>query len=155
MIQLFCLLFALLLFGGYALHAANKHAVISRDLLVEAIRLVENTPRGFVGRQGERSEWQFKPATWSQYSDKPFTWASESRALCVAEQQRVAYAHVAWILARLPSLGRPTNSYQVGIVWCAGYGAAEEDRITHAQYDYADRVHNIYHELLKKSVKRR
>ena len=144
-----CIILALIVSG--VLYAASKAAPLDPRLIVEAIRQVENTPRGWVGRVGERSEWQFRYETWTQYSAKPFHWASSSRVECVKEQHRVAMAHAEWILRSLPDLNLSANAYSVGLVWTAGYGNVQNGDITPAKYAYAERVEAVYHELVKKT----
>jgi hypothetical protein len=125
---------------------------VDDDLLLEAIRRVEHTARHQVGRAGERSEYQFIPAVWRQHSKFPIWRASSNKPECVAEQQRVARAHLSWIRVAMPRIGLSTTPYTLALVWNAGIGRVSRHETSLAQQDYANRVNNTYQNLVSSST---
>lgn len=137
-----------LLFSFFAA-GADAAGGLRLDLVVEAIRLVENSPRARIGRAGERGPWQMKPATWAMFSARPLWWASGEAWVCQAEQRAAAAREVAWIRAALPSLGLSESAWSIGLVHNAGYGAVHARAVSGAQWDFAVRVENVYRELAR------
>ena len=95
-------------------------------------------PGQLPGRHGERGPWQITPAVWRKYSRTIQATAS------MAEQRRVATAHLKATLLDLWRHSLPETPYWVALVWNAGMtgaviGAPAESR------DYAQRASNLYH----------
>jgi len=92
-------------------------AAVSDDTVLHFIALKEtgNNPHAR-GIRGERSEFQFMPNTWRQYSRLPHA----SAATNPAESERVAHAYLADIRANLRKRGLPETAYYIAASWHAG-----------------------------------
>lgn len=137
---------------AFAARTFIRPAPLDIDLMIQALRMVENTPRGYVGRAGERSEWQIKAEVWRVHSTRPFEWASSSLPNAVAETKYVVRAHINWIVSRVESVGLRKDSYDVALVWTAGLTGAVNWGTPEKQA-YATRAFNLYHELADKAQK--
>jgi hypothetical protein len=140
--------FRVMRFAWLLLFAAPAFGAVDVDRVIQALAAVENSA-GRVGAAGERGELQFLPAVWRMYSQRPFAWAQGSAPEMRREQARVARAHVAWIMARLPRLGLSESARSVALVHNAGYGRVQRGALLPRHRDYAERVENVYRELCR------
>ncbi len=121
------------LISGPAVHAWE------RVMVLEAIHQVENpndTMR--IGRRGELGPFQFRPAVWHMYTQKPFELAADR-----AEAQLVAEQHFEWIKKGLERNKLEVTPYHVGLVWNAGLRATLNGRASAQSRYYAERVANL------------
>jgi hypothetical protein len=123
----------------------SAQAQIIHETMLEAIKAIEAVPSvSFVGKAGERSEWQITSAVWRELSAFPFASASRSEPIYRAETQRVARKHLQWVLTALKGLGLPETPYSVGLVWNAGYGTIARRSLKSRHVSYAQRCENFY-----------
>ncbi|MCM2304073.1 MAG: lytic transglycosylase domain-containing protein [Elusimicrobia bacterium] len=75
---------------------AQRIGGVDIEALLRALAAVESgsDPRA-IGRAGERSQWQIRPATWRQYTRAPFAAATTNEVLA----QLVARTHLRTLLA--------------------------------------------------------
>lgn len=142
--------FVLLVGLAFAAPALLKDPPLDIDLMMEALRQTENTPRAYVGRAGERSEWQIRREVWIANSHQPFEWASSSLVPAREETKCVVRAHIEWIKWQLEAAKMPRDPYNVALVWTAGLNATKLMNFSAAKHDYALRAANIYYELQRK-----
>jgi hypothetical protein len=109
--------------------------------LAWAIAQVEtgDKPRA-VGAHGELTRFQFRKATWEEWSDVPFRRAPRDEV----EADRVFEKHARWIVGALEGLGLEVSVASVAIMWNAGYGNVMHGRVPDSSLDYALRVENLY-----------
>lgn len=110
-----------------------------RSDVLDAIHEVENphnTTR--IGRRGELGPFQFRPAVWYTYTQKPFSLAAEN-----AEALLVAEAHYEWIKRGLERNKLEANPYYIGLAWNAGLHATVNGRTSDISKYYAQRVANL------------
>jgi len=124
---------------------SSAFASVDLAKMVETIRVVENSST--TGKAGEQGPWQILPSVWRQYSREHISWASSKRPECVAEQRRVASAHVNWIRKQLPKIGAAETPYFIALVWCAGFENVRLGKLNAGKKDYAQRAENIYGSL--------
>ncbi len=93
-----------------------------------------------VGRAGERSAWQFTPATWRRYTRTEFTQASTDATLA----HLVAQLHLRYLRVELETRGQLVNPYTLALAWNAGLAGVLKNRAGFPARDYAERVDNIY-----------
>lgn len=119
---------ALLLFLAVSSSAA---ASVDESVMLWAIGSVEsgNDPRAIGKIRRERSEWQFMPGTWTQYTDAPFERATTDPSLA----RRVARQHLDAIVHRLERNRKPVTPQNIARAWNPG-----------APTDYAQRITNLY-----------
>lgn len=117
--------------------------------VVEAIRQVENWNGRSVGASNEFGPWQFTADTWFDFSNHPFWWAGDHAPKCKAEQHRVALAYVTWIHAHLLDIPIKESAYSIALVFTCGYSGVKHGKPSRAKRDYAQRVQNIYDQLVK------
>ena len=123
----------------------SAQAQVIHDTMLEAIKAIEAIPYlSFVGKAGERSEWQITPAVWRELSVFPFASASRSEPIHRAETQRVARKHLQWVISSLKGLGLPETPHSVGLVWNAGYGTIARRSQKSRHVSYAQRCENVY-----------
>lgn len=110
--------------------------VSARDATLEAIRMLEN-PRGLEtpGPHGELGVYQFREATWRQYTSAPFAQAIDRQL-----SDRVAEQHYDWLKSRLEANGVAVTPYTIALAWNAGIGAVVRGRQSPAAIDYAMRA---------------
>jgi hypothetical protein len=107
--------------------------------VLDAIHQVENPNNTLrVGRRGELGPFQFRPAVWHAYSQKPFALAAD-----LGEAQAVAELHYDWIKRGLERNGLAVSPYQIGLVWNAGLTATLNGRTSANSRHYAQRVANL------------
>jgi hypothetical protein len=117
----------------------QKAAAASRSETLEAIHSVENplnTARR--GRAGELGAYQFRPATWHMYTQRPFSDAADRRY-----SDEVAVQHYEWLKKTLTKAGIEPSTYNVALAWNAGASAVIKGRVSSFSRDYATRVDNL------------
>lgn len=116
----------------------SVHAWERLDVL-DAIHQVENPHNTMrIGRRGELGPFQFRPAVWYSYTQKPFSLAADG-----AEAQTVAEAHYEWIKRGLERNKLDVTPYHIGLVWNAGLQATLNGRASANSRHYAERVANL------------
>jgi hypothetical protein len=111
-------------------------AQTSRETFLKAINMVENpenhrTP----GRHGELGPYQFRPETWRQHTNIPFSQARDS-----AVSRIIAGFHYDWISEQLRSMGLAVTDYNLAKAWNMGVTAV---RLNRRSTDYPQRVVNL------------
>jgi hypothetical protein len=122
---------------------AGKAKAASRWETLEAIHAIENpsnSPKP--GRFGELGAYQFRQTTWTMYSRRPFSDATNRH-----HSDEVAVLHYEWIKTTLGRAGIEASTYNIALAWNAGASAVIGDRVSHASRDYASRVENIANSL--------
>lgn len=114
--------------------AIPAQAAYNRDIQLEAIRLVENTPGR--GKHGELGPWQLTKGVRARVGghDK----AAAMRWLIIVEGDMKRY-HIA------------INPYNVGLVWNGGINAVRRGKIADSTCDYALRVSNLAETLYERT----
>ena len=123
-------------------------AASERWRTLQAINWVEN-PRNSLrtGPRGELGPYQFRPATWRMYTDKPFALAVEREAA-----DEVAVQHYEWIRRGLLRAGIAPTPYRIALVWNAGFDQVVNDRAPASAYAYAEQVANLVGVLKSQEV---
>lgn len=138
----------LLLLFSTALAGRSIPDDVDLDLMVSALRQVENWDGRSRGSAGERGYWQITPAVWSQFSDaRPFQYADSRSPGAVEIQRTVASVYVLWIRRRLIEGNMRLTPYNFALVWSAGWDCVFHHRPhspSKAKRDYAKRAVNIY-----------
>ena len=119
-----------------------------RGDVLEAIHQVENpnnTTR--IGRRGELGPYQFRPAVWNTYTQKPFSLAADQ-----TEARAVAEMHFDWIKRGLERNKVAVTPYFIGLAWNAGLMAALNGRTSANSQQYAQRVANLVEHATKQAV---
>jgi len=111
------------------------------EILLDAIAQVEsaNNPLA-IGAAGERTEYQFMAATWSQYTRVPFIFAGRDRLL----SRQVAREHLAWLRRELVARGFGDSPEVLAAGWRFGADNARGSR----RVDSSQRVANLYVDFL-------
>jgi len=110
-----------------------------RGDVLEAIHQVENPNDTLrIGRRGELGPFQFRPAVWNAYTQKPFSLATDR-----TEAQAVAEMHFDWIKRGLERNKLEVTPYRIGLVWNAGLSATVNGRASATSLHYAQRVANL------------
>lgn len=126
-----------MLFGCVSLMGAKE---INPDHLLRCIAQVEsNDVSTKIGKQGERSKYQFMRQTWVMYSRIPFQLIGQSKYQ--PDVEKVARQHLEYIKTVLVQRRMAVSIYNIALLWNGGvnrlvYGAATKD--------YAKRVENLY-----------
>jgi hypothetical protein len=132
-----CFRSAVLAACAFAAFAGSAKAQ-SRWATLEAIHCLENpSNRLSPGPCGELGAYQFKAATWHQYSQRPFASALNRQA-----SDDVAIRYYAWLKAQIERAGFPATSYNIALAWNGGMSAVS-GRATHSVRDYAERASNL------------
>ncbi len=123
-------------------------AASERWRTLQAFNWVEN-PRNSTrtGPRGELGPYQFRPATWRMYTDKPFAMALQREAA-----DEVAVAHYEWLRRGLLSAGLEPTPYRIALAWNAGLDQVINDRAPASAYAYAEQVANLAAELKAREV---
>lgn len=103
-----------------------------RRFLQHIAEVETNNNQWKIGRHGERSVYQFKRSTWSQYVNLPFYYASQDRRLATT----VAYMHLDWLRE---NLGPEASWYNLALAWHYGLDGMRG----RSNDDYANRVVNL------------
>lgn len=133
--------------------AADRDREIDIDLMLEAIRQVENWDGHSRGAAGERGPWQMTRPIWQVLTDKPFDWADSPNLDHQIESHRVAREWVYEIRKLLRNRKLVATPYNVALVWTSGWGVFSfyhPKPVSAAKKDYAQRATNLYLDLLKK-----
>jgi hypothetical protein len=110
--------------------------------LLSAIAQVESGNRDeLIGPRGERSRYQISETVWRQHR----RWAAFDRCRGHAAYD-VAFAHLRWLDAKLPTNHTARREYVLSWVWHGGLSSW--DRKSARLHDYANRVSNLYREAL-------
>lgn len=110
----------------------------SRWATLEAIHSLENpTNRRSPGPCGELGAYQFRSATWHQYSQRPFYAALDRQA-----SDDVAVRYYNWLKTQIERAGYPATTYNVALAWNGGLSAVS-GRATRSARDYAERAANL------------
>jgi len=126
-------------FAAFALIFSSSVQAWERTDVLDAIHQVENPHNTMrVGRRGELGPFQFRPAVWYSYTQKPFSLAADGN-----EAQAVAEAHYDWIKRGLERNKLDVTPYYIGLVWNAGLHATLNGRASANSKHYAQRVANL------------
>jgi len=110
-----------------------------RGETLQAINWVENPRNSMkVGPRGELGPYQFRPATWRMYTNKPFELAAQRE-----HADEVAVLHYEWLKRGLQGAGIEPTPYTIALAWNAGLGQVINDRVPPATYAYAEQVANL------------
>ena len=124
-------------------------ASIVIPILLASIAAVETGGNpAAIGAHRERSAYQMTAETWRMHAkpDEPFSLASAPDGEVAA---RIAEAHIIWLTRELERAGVPITVETLAMGWNMGAHAAIKRRLTTAApTDYAERVANIYADLL-------
>lgn len=114
--------------------------------LVDCWLQVENWDGHSVGRQGERGYFQFKRATWAQFSEYDFHTAGLRGPGPFDVQKQTAARFVSAIAHLLEVYGLPRTVYNFALGWRAGVENLRLGHVTAEERDYAMRVVNLYYD---------
>jgi hypothetical protein len=129
-----CLAFAL---AFLALAAGAKAQ--SRWATLQAIHCLENpTDRTSPGPCGELGPYQFRAATWHQYSQRPFSLALNRQA-----SEDVAVRYYNWLKTQVERAGFPATTYNIALAWNGGVTSLSSWRVPRSVRDYAQRASNL------------
>ena len=125
-----------------ALMAMNASAGLSK---IEALSMIETgDDDGAIGRAGEVSRFQIRPAVWRQYTQS--TAYNDSRIASIVAQKHLLY------LAAIfrDHTGREAGDFDLYVLWNAGVGYYERlgfsaDRVNRVIRDRAQRYFNLCH----------
>jgi hypothetical protein len=135
-----------LVVGVCAVRAAG--AADERWATLEAIHNLEN-PRNLVrpGPCGELGAYQFREATWRDYTAAPF-----QRALERPVSDAVAEQHYDWLKHQLERAHVPVSAYTIALAWNGGIRAATTGRAPRSARNYAQRAANLAAVLARETV---
>lgn len=142
----------LIVFVSVALANGRNDISLDLDLVLKAIIKAENWQGRGTGVHGELGPLQVRPSIWIANSFKPLAWAEGTHPAMKYEQMRVGQALVEGIDLRLPSLKLPRTAYSIALVYTAGHFNVKAGNVSRAKYDYAERVQNIYAEMVIKQT---
>lgn len=122
-------------------NAVNAETLCIRTY-AEAIAMVEtaNDPTA-IGRDGERSRYQFMNFVWKEYSNEPFETASTN----AREANRVFMEHVKWSVRALKVLDQDVTVYNLALLHNAGFGNIQRSTVQERHRNYAKRVTSLYY----------
>jgi hypothetical protein len=127
------------------LNAAESFAVDEMKLL-RAIAAVESgatnlsRPVRRIGRNGERSAWQFMAGTWREYTTAPFTHASSNATVA----HLIAQTHLRRLRLELETSKIAATPFAIAMAWNAGASAVIQNSAPNSTWKYAERVVNLY-----------
>ena len=125
-----------------ALTAINASAGLSK---IEALSMIETGDNdGAVGRAGEVSRFQIRPAVWRQYTQS--TAYENTRIASVVAQKHLAYLESIF----RDRTGREPGDFDLYVLWNAGAGyygrvGFSADRVNRVIRDRAQRYFNLCH----------
>lgn len=125
---------------------ANQIVTIDEMRLLRAIAEVESgatnlsRPMKRVGRNGERSAWQFMPHTWSEYTSTPFAHASTNATVA----HLIAQMHLRRLRLELETSKVAATPFAIAVAWNAGPSAVSKNTVPASTWKYAVRVVNLY-----------
>jgi hypothetical protein len=125
---------------------AADPCVIDEMRLLFAIAQVEtgaktlSRPVQKVGKNGERSAWQFMPGTWREYTNVPFEQASKQAPVA----HLVAQLHLRRIRLELETQNLKATPHAIAMAWNAGISAVVGNNVPQSTWSYAERVANLY-----------
>lgn len=141
-------------FAGYVVAATAPKEAADIDVMVEAIRHVENWNGVSRGAAGERGPWQVTPGVWHQYSKLPLSCAEGKSHAELTEQRRVAREVIYDISQRLLKARRNRDAFTVAVVYCAGWNCFhywQPHRPSKAKIAYGRRAEALYYDLISNS----
>ena len=83
--------------------------------------------------------YQFKEATWKQFSRMPYSYAKDPRYSIPAARD-----YLQWISRELFKWGFKENAYFMALAWNAGMDSLRKCITTYQEKDYAQKVENLY-----------
>jgi hypothetical protein len=111
----------------------------SRWATLQAIHCLENpTNRTSPGPCGELGPYQFRAATWHQYSQRPFSSALNRQA-----SEDVAVRYYNWLKTQIERAGFPATTYNVALAWNGGVSGLSSWNVPRSVRDYAQRASNL------------
>jgi hypothetical protein len=111
----------------------------SRWATLQAIHCLENpTNRTSPGPCGELGPYQFRAATWHQYSQRPFASALNRQA-----SEDVAVRYYNWLKTQVERAGFPATTYNVALAWNGGISSLSSWNVPRSVRDYAQRASNL------------
>ena len=121
------------------------YAPVDYEALASAIEALESRPGRAIGIHGEVGPFQFKPETWTRFTEMPIWCALDrQKAAVVAERALRHYA------AELQARGIEPTIYRLALCWKCGDNAVLLHRyLGKEEKDYAIRVENLYTDRLK------
>ena len=115
------------------------------SIILRAIANVESNNQYWkIGRNHEKTKYQFIESTWYQYSDIPFFFIEQYHYQ--QEADRVALAH----LDNIKSFLIARNQYSisnVGWIWNAGFGAYKRGKLPNSTKNYIRKLNREYQKL--------
>ena len=142
----------LILFVSVALANGRNDMSLDLDLVLKAIVKAEDWKGRGTGEHGELGPLQIRPSIWLAYSFKPIKWAEGTHQEMKYEQMRVGQAVIEDIDLQLAGLKLPRTAYSVALVYNAGQTNVKFGNISRGTRDYAERVQNIYAEMVIKEA---
>jgi hypothetical protein len=125
---------------------AADTVAIDEMRLLRAIAAVESGATSLsramkrVGRNGERSAWQFMPHTWREYTSTPFAQASTNATVA----HLTAQMHLRRLRLELETSKVAATPFAIAMVWNAGPSAVIQNTAPASTWKYAERVVNLY-----------
>lgn len=137
------LVLSVTIFGSAGVASASP----DRWETLRAINWVENPHNHHrQGRHGELGPYQFRPATWSMHTARPF-----SQAVNRGAADEVAVKHYEWIKHSLERGKVEPTPFNIAMAWNCGVTAVVSGRAPQASYRYAVRVTNLVDVLRERS----
>lgn len=125
----------------------RRRAALDPLALLAALRQVESGDRPYaVGAAGERTAYQFTPATWARYTQRSL----ERGAADTSFANMVAAMHLAYLRQRLSARGLRETPENLARAWRHGPNFSPGAT---ARSDYAARVANLYFDEIERRAK--
>lgn len=122
---------------------------VDRRTFLRAIAAVESGDRDSAqGQAGERGRYQLTRAVWQQHTKADFRHAHR-RIFAYA----IAEKHFDWLVGGLLAANFRADVERLALCWNAGLSAVVNNRIPQASREYAERVGNIYTEIIRQEQK--
>jgi hypothetical protein len=132
------LAFVLIILLAARADASAKKPIINAERMLKAIAEVEDW-KGRQGKFGEKGPYQITKSVWRSYTMMDFTDENVQK-----HGKEIALCHLDWIMHHLEIEQFPMTSFNVALIWGAGWGAFSKAIYSDAKADYAKRVQNIY-----------